>query len=148
MDYDKLIYESSDTYVESLINIKNIIFKYKEEFKDNIDQFDHAERKLRIVLVTKDFDILINKTSPLVLKFKKEILQDKVQELLNYDYEKLLYDDIKEENKETIITLIKCIKLCWLKLKKSEQNRIKKLLKSMITSCELYMMTIEARKMN
>ena len=61
---------------------------------------------------------------------------------------KLLYDDIKEENKETIITLIKCIKLCWLKLKKSEQNRIKKLLKSMITSCELYMMTIEARKMN
>jgi hypothetical protein len=127
MDNDKK-YE----YYKSILVIYNTITSDESIFPEKImSNLKAVKRKLNIIGYGYEYDLLLDKTCPLFLKFQKEIEADEVEYLLDYNYDILIEDDAEDENKRLIMSLIRATKEAWFKL----NNRSQKIIKERIKLC-------------
>lgn len=138
MDNDKKY-----SYFKSISIIYNTITKDKSIFSESMmADLTAVKRKLNFITYAHEYDLLLERTCPLFLKFQKEIENNEVEVLLNYDYTKLIEDDANDENKVLIMNIIKGTKEAWLKLKERHQNIIKERIKLCLTLSLLYKLSL------
>jgi len=128
-------------YFKCILTIYNIIAKDKSVFNQiTLNNIGSVKRKLNFIAYANEYDMLLEKTCYLFKYFEKEINDDNVQYLFNYDYTKLIEDDAYDENKQLIMNLITGVKEAWLKLNAKNQEMIKRNIKMCLTLSNLYLL--------
>lgn len=131
------------SYYKSILIIYNTITKDKSIFSEAmIVNLNAVKRKLNFIGFGHEYDLLLLKTCPLFLKFRKEIEADEVEYLLNYDYTKLIEEDAEDENKQLIMNLIRATKEAWLKLDNKKQTIIKERIKLCLQLSLIYQLSL------
>lgn len=126
-------------YYKSIVVIYNTITKDKSIFGENmLGNLDSVKRKLNFIGHAYEYDLLLEKTCYLFLKFEKEIEADDVEYLINYNYDELIQDDAEDENKTLITNIIKATKEAWNKLNLKNQTIIKKRIKLCLSLSQIY----------
>lgn len=121
-------------YYKSVLVIYNTITKDKTIFsKEMLADLDGIKRKLNFIGYGHEYDLLLDKTCHLFIKFEKEIEADNVEYLLNYNYDALIEDDAYDENKVLIKNIIRATKEAWGKLTHKNQEIIKKRIRLCLT---------------
>lgn len=128
-------------YFKSILTIYNIIAKDKSVFNSTtLDNLGSVKRKLNFIAYASEYDMLLDKTCYLFKHFEKEINDDNVEYLFNFDYTKLIEEDAYDENKQLIMNLISSVKMAWIKLDTKNQERIKCSIKMCLTLSNLYLL--------
>lgn len=133
--------EKKYSYFKSILTIYNIIIKDKSVFNERtLTDLASVKRKLNIIAYASDYDLLLSKTCYLFKHFEKEINENNVEYLLNYDYAKLIDADAFDENKQLIMNLITGVKEAWLKLNDKNKDIIRGRIQMCLTLSEIYLL--------
>lgn len=126
-------------YYKSILVIYNTITKNSSAFsKEMLVDLESVKRKLNFIGYGHEYDLLLEKTCPLFIKFAKEIEADDVEYLINYNYDELIEEDAYDENKVLIANLIRATKQAWTGLNPKNQQIIKKRIKLCLIHSQMY----------
>ena len=126
-------------YYKSILVIYNTITKNTTAFsKEMLVDLEAVKRKLNFIGYGHEYDLLLDKTCPLFIKFEKQIEADAVEYLIDYNYDELIEEDAYDENKILITNLIRATKQAWITLNSKNQQIIKNRIKLCLIHSQMY----------
>jgi predicted nucleotidyltransferase len=123
-------------FTECIIRIINALMKKRSCVPESADELLYVSKILQQAVLYDEYHTVYNICSPFFLRFKEEILSEKEDELLNYDFLKLIQEDAENSTKNILHILIKNIKILWAtKLEEKYKNFIKMNIKACLNVC-------------
>ncbi len=120
MDWVAKTKEYADANVKTITVLMSYFYKTtkEEEFKLVLDELESIKMFFNNIFIT-------TQTAPYFLRFEKEISEQNVELLLNYNYESLIEDGTDTRTDGLIRKLIALIKQTWIKGDEKQRSRIK-----------------------
>ena len=112
--------------IEKIYN-KNLkrIFKLIEKYNKGNRHIIRVQEILTIIDGYNSNDLLIKETGPYINKFEQPILDEKIQFLYEYNYEKYIIEGTQEQTEELIRHMINLIRDSWTRFNEVHQNKFK-----------------------
>lgn len=120
MDWVAKTKEHADANVKTITALMSYFYKAtkEEDFKLVLDELESIKLLFNNIVIT-------TQTAPYFLRFEKEISEQNVELLLNYDYEMLIEDGTDKQTDNLIRKLITLIKKTWISGNDRQRSRIK-----------------------